>query len=344
VFLSYRVASDTNIALLIYEKLSRRGIRVWFDKMNILPGREWEQEFADGLLTSSCFVCLLSRNAINHPNKPIQNFNALESSSKADSVLIEWNLALEFAERGLLTKIYPIMIGDKVIAETEGEPMVTYTNYFSSGCHPSSCKDVIVESVELRMKAHLERQVLHENVCAVQWHCLLILMEAGVMVYFLHMFISLTLSLCFSVFLSLTLSVPYCTCSQGMGHPYRDPASVQKTVADIVSRQGSFIEGDLDLSVKKLVGDICSMIERTGLSNPSSACPTSRRGSPTTTQRKRLEEEYDKHNGHQDFIPKMLNHGDSTDSSLSCIDVETDFESDRENTLEPLPLPCRGDL
>jgi hypothetical protein len=96
--------------------------------------------------------------------------------------------------------------------------------------------------------------------------------------------------------------------------------------------------------VKKLVGDVCSMIERTGLSNPSSVCPTSRRASPTTTQRKRLEEEYDKHNCHQDYIPKMLNHGDSTDSSLSCIDVETDFESDRENTLEPLILPCQGNL
>jgi TIR domain len=188
VFLSYRVASDANIALLIYERLSRRGIRVWFDKMNILPGREWEQEFADGLLTSSCFVCLLSRNAINHPNKPVQNFNSLESSSKADSVLIEWNLALEFAERGLLTKIYPIMIGDKVITETEGEPMVTYTNYFSSGCHPSGCRDIIVESVELRMKAHLERQVLQEDVRAIQCRCLRMLMEADDGVYFLNLF------------------------------------------------------------------------------------------------------------------------------------------------------------
>ena len=65
---------------------------MWFDKVNILPGRYWEQEFADGLLTSSCFVCLLSRNAINHPSKPAQNFNTLTSDSKADSVLMEWTL------------------------------------------------------------------------------------------------------------------------------------------------------------------------------------------------------------------------------------------------------------
>ena len=65
---------------------------MWFDKVNILPGRYWEQEFADGLLTSSCFVCLLSRNAINHPSKPSQNFNTLTSDSKPDNVLMEWTL------------------------------------------------------------------------------------------------------------------------------------------------------------------------------------------------------------------------------------------------------------
>jgi TIR domain len=87
-----RVASDCKIAELIYESLTAVGITVWFDKVNILPGRYWEQEFADGLLTSSCFVCLLSRHAINHPSKPAQNFNTLTSDSKADSVLMEWTL------------------------------------------------------------------------------------------------------------------------------------------------------------------------------------------------------------------------------------------------------------
>lgn len=69
--------------------------------------------------------------------------------------------ALEFAERGLLTKIYPVMIGDKTIEETEGEPAVSYTNYFSSGCHPSSCKDIVVDAIEQRTNAHLDRQVMY---------------------------------------------------------------------------------------------------------------------------------------------------------------------------------------
>lgn len=70
--------------------------------------------------------------------------------------------ALEFAERGLLTKIYPVMIGDKTIEETEGEPAVSYTNYFSSGCHPSSCKDIVVDAIEQRTNAHLDRQVMYD--------------------------------------------------------------------------------------------------------------------------------------------------------------------------------------
>lgn len=131
---------------------------------------------------------------------------------------------------------------------------------------------------------------------------------------------------------------------QGMGHPYREPSSLQKTVADIVSRQGSFIEGDLDQSVKKLVGDVCSMIERTGLSNPSSACPTSRQSSPNTTQRKRLTEEYDKNNKNQDFIPRMLNRGDSTSSSASDVDIGSDFGTDTEVKIESSPPPSPGNL
>ena len=87
-----RVASDLNHAQLIYDELTKTGIRVWFDKTSILPGRYWEQEFTDGLLTSACFVCLLSRDAINHKSIPSQNFNALNAGSRVDSVYMEWSL------------------------------------------------------------------------------------------------------------------------------------------------------------------------------------------------------------------------------------------------------------
>ena len=53
--------------------------------------------------------------------------------------------------------------------------------------------------------------------------------------------------------------------SQGLGHPYRDSASVRTNVAEVVSRQGAFIQGDLHESVDRLVADICNMIRRPSL-------------------------------------------------------------------------------
>ena len=46
-------------------------------------------------MTSTCFACLLSKCAINHPDKPWQNFTKLEPKSRCDNELLEWRLALE---------------------------------------------------------------------------------------------------------------------------------------------------------------------------------------------------------------------------------------------------------
>ena len=46
---------------------------------------------------------------------------------------------------------------------------------------------------------------------------------------------------------------------------------MHKNVSDIISRQGSFIEGDLTTSVKKLVSEVCVMILQTSADN----CDTS---------------------------------------------------------------------
>lgn len=45
------------------------------------------------------------------------------------------------------------------MTETTGAPIVTYTNYFQSGCHPTDCKDVVVQSIDQKTIAHLDRQV-----------------------------------------------------------------------------------------------------------------------------------------------------------------------------------------
>lgn len=92
---------------------------------------------------------------------------------------------------------------------------------------------------------------------------------------------------------------------QGLGHPYRNTASVQTIVGDIVSRQGSFIEGDLTLSVKKLVGEVCTMIRHT--SAKRSAAPTTKT-SPVIQIRKRPEFPNIKP---VDYIPARVKYGQS---------------------------------
>ena len=166
VFLSYRVDSDSDHVEMMYNALTEQGLKVWWDKLCLLPGQPWEEGFCDGLVNSSCFVCLLSRNAINHPDKAWQNFCKLEAGSRCDNVLLEWRLALELQERRMIEGVYPILIGDKSSMSSsdddDGAKVVQYSEYQSSGCHPSQLPDVAVGAVESKLREHLARQGLGE--------------------------------------------------------------------------------------------------------------------------------------------------------------------------------------
>ena len=124
VFLSYRVDSDSGHVEELYNELLERGLKPWWDKKCLLPGQNWEEGFCSGLVSSRCMVCLLSRGAVKNPTKPRNNFEFLQEDSKCDNVLLEWRLALELKERGMIEGIFPVMIGDK---GPDGE----YSNYFS---------------------------------------------------------------------------------------------------------------------------------------------------------------------------------------------------------------------
>jgi hypothetical protein len=162
VFLSYRVDSDSNHVEMLYNTLTGLGLKVWWDKLCLLPGQRWEEGFCDGLVNSRCFVCLLSRNAINHPDKPWQNFCKLEAGSRCDNVLLEWRLALELRERGMIEGVFPVFIGN--VSESEdastGAKSFTYSDYFATGCHPSPLPAASVGSVEGKLREHLGRQGL----------------------------------------------------------------------------------------------------------------------------------------------------------------------------------------
>ena len=126
---------------------------MWWDKVCLAPGQLWEEGFCDGLIDASCFICIISEGAINHPQIRHQNFTIFSANSKIDNVLLEWRFALELKERGVIDGIFPVLIG-KPHAVTPSK----YIDYFSSGSHPSPLPEVAVASVEGKLREHLERQ------------------------------------------------------------------------------------------------------------------------------------------------------------------------------------------
>jgi hypothetical protein len=99
------VASDFEHVKSLYERLVAAGLRVWWDSKCLKAGEEWEKGFCDGLVDSDCFVCLLSRGAVNNPDIARQNFGELREDSKCDNVLLEHMLALELHHLGLIRKV-----------------------------------------------------------------------------------------------------------------------------------------------------------------------------------------------------------------------------------------------
>jgi hypothetical protein len=111
VFISYRVDSDAKHAVKLYDMLTAAGVKVWLDVKCLQAGQPWEEGFCKGLLDSRCFVCLMSKEAINNPEKDWQNFSKLTLGSKCDNVFLEYRLSLELRGLGCLEGILPILIG-----------------------------------------------------------------------------------------------------------------------------------------------------------------------------------------------------------------------------------------
>ena len=153
IFLSYRVASDSHHLEKLYRLLTSRGLKVYWDKECLEPGVDWEQGFCEGLMNSRIFVPLLSRDAINHPDKNWQNFSKLTPDSKCDNVFLENRFAVELEKLGLIEKIFPLFIGD--VNASTGQ----YNHYYSNGCHPTLF-EVSVKSVEEKLQYHMESQGL----------------------------------------------------------------------------------------------------------------------------------------------------------------------------------------
>jgi hypothetical protein len=132
-----------------------------WDKVCLARGVPWEEGFCAGLIDSRVFDCLFSRGAINHPSRAPHNFSQLSAESNCDNVFLEYCLALQLSELGLMEKMYPVMIEDAV--DESITPSPSYTHYFQSGCNPEAA-DVCVTAVESKVWEFLDKQVLVASV------------------------------------------------------------------------------------------------------------------------------------------------------------------------------------
>jgi hypothetical protein len=94
VFLSYRVASDQDVAEMLFDTLeTRHGLKVFWDKKCLKLGQRWEEGFVTGLHNSLCVVAVVSPAAL-------KDWELLVEGSKCDNVLLEHTLALQLHNQG----------------------------------------------------------------------------------------------------------------------------------------------------------------------------------------------------------------------------------------------------
>jgi len=145
IFLSYRVATDSELVERLYDKLTALGVRVWWDVKCLPSGKPWEEGFADGLFHSAMIVPVISQAAI-------ASWASLNGASRCDNLLLEVRMALELVGRGEIARVCPVLVGDLEWVEGHGE---LYADFFRAGV--PTCPDVAVDAVERKATEHLQR-------------------------------------------------------------------------------------------------------------------------------------------------------------------------------------------
>jgi hypothetical protein len=112
VFISYRVASDRQLARRLYDALSELSIdetgqrmRVYLDQTRLEDGQRWDSGFMQGLANSWVFVPIVSVGSVG----PMVRLGQHEDWT--DNVLLEWAAALELHQRGRLKAVLPLLVG-----------------------------------------------------------------------------------------------------------------------------------------------------------------------------------------------------------------------------------------
>ena len=116
IFISYRVASDRQLARRLYDLLTEmtlddtgQKLRVYLDQTRLEDGQRWDSGFMEGLANSWVFVPVVSVGSVG----PMCSLGGGESGEDwTDNVLLEWTAALELHQRGRVKAVLPLLVGE----------------------------------------------------------------------------------------------------------------------------------------------------------------------------------------------------------------------------------------
>ena len=153
LFLSYRVASEREIAPRLHDKLLSAAVlssalppRVYLDRESMEKGRSWEHSFIAGIFAARVFVPLCTWGGDGALGSVGRLTHLTPESAGVDNVLLEWVLALELHRQGRIRKIMPLLFG---AAAGEGFSPFPFGNV-------GQVPDSVSEPTMRRAREHLE--------------------------------------------------------------------------------------------------------------------------------------------------------------------------------------------
>lgn len=156
IFISYRVSADAKLVESLYDKLKamqvveggkRRPLRVFWDKVCLIAGEDFERGFSRALCNSRLVVFVMSRAAY-------QNIQALTENSSCDNFILEHALTLELVDNKRVSAVLPLFVGDLKSYEGVG---CLYSNFFQSNCLPRNIPGIVLSSVQEKVCDSLSR-------------------------------------------------------------------------------------------------------------------------------------------------------------------------------------------